>query len=132
MKPHQLLAPSVALIWSAFSAPVQAHHSFAMFDRSRTDSIAGTVKAFDMVNPHSWLQLLVPDAQGQEREWSLETGGSGQLTRAGWTSHSLSAGDKVTAVIHPLKDGSNGGQLLSVTLPNGQMLTARGGPSGGL
>jgi hypothetical protein len=32
------------------------------------------------------------------------------------------AGDKVTVSIHPLKDGSHGGQLLKVTLPNGTVM----------
>jgi len=31
-------------------------------------------------------------------------------------------GDNVTVKIHPLKDGSRGGQFLSAVLPNGQEL----------
>jgi hypothetical protein len=97
-----------------------------MFDRSKTASVAGTVKAFDMINPHGWLQLMVPDAGGKLREWSLETGGPGQLSRAGWQDKTVVPGDRVTATIHPLKDGSNGGQLISVVRPNVQ--TMRAGP----
>lgn len=31
-------------------------------------------------------------------------------------------GDKITVRAHPLKDGSLGGQLLSIVLPNGETL----------
>jgi Family of unknown function (DUF6152) len=104
-----------------------AHHSFAMFDRSRTEMITGTVKEFELINPHGWLRIMVPDAHGVQNEWSLELGGAGQLARVGWTSSVVHPGDKVVVRMHPLRDGSYGGQLISVTLPNGQVLPERRG-----
>jgi hypothetical protein len=102
-----------------------AHHSFAMFDRSRTETIAGTVKEFELINPHGWLRIMVADANGAQNEWSLELGGAGQLEQRGWTQNTVHPGDKVTVKLHPLRDGSYGGQLMSVTLPNGQVLGQR-------
>ena len=108
-----------------FATTAGAHHSFAMFDRSQTQTIAGTVKEFDLINPHGWLRVLVPNASGVQSEWSLELGGAGQLERFGWTQDAVHAGDKVTVQLHPLRDGSYGGQLVSVTLPNGKVLGQR-------
>jgi hypothetical protein len=102
-----------------------AHHSFAMFDRSRTETISGTVKEFELINPHGWLRLEVADANGVQSEWPLEMGGAGQLERFGWTPNAVHTGDKVKAQLHPLRDGSYGGQLISVTLPNGKVLGQR-------
>jgi hypothetical protein len=102
-----------------------AHHSFAMFDRSQTESVAGTVKDFELINPHGWLRVLVPDDKGVQNEWSLELGGGGQLQRLGWTADVIHPGDKVVVQLHPLKDGSLGGQVVSVTLPNGHVLGQR-------
>jgi hypothetical protein len=99
-----------------------AHHSFAMFDRGRTDTIVGAVKQFEMINPHGWLRVDVVDAQGRANEWSLEAGGPGQMQRQGWTQTTVRPGDTVTVRIHPLRDGSYGGQLVSVTLPDGKVL----------
>ncbi|HTT06552.1 MAG TPA: DUF6152 family protein [Steroidobacteraceae bacterium] len=99
-----------------------AHHSFAMFDRSQTTTISGTVKAFELLNPHGWLRVMVADAQGRQNEWSLELGGVGQQARAGWTANVVHPGDQVMVRLHPLRDGSYGGQLISVTLPNGKVL----------
>ncbi len=116
-----------AMSLAALSA--QAHHSFAMFDREKTVEIQGTVKQLELVNPHGWLQVAVADAQGQVSVWSMEMGGAGQLTRQGWTPDAVKPGDKVTVSIHPLKDGSYGGQLVAVRLADGRQL-GNGGPGG--
>jgi hypothetical protein len=108
-----------------------AHHSYSMFDREKTDTISGTVKSMDMVNPHGWLQVEAPGPQGAIVEYSLEMGGPGQMERIGWTQQILKAGDKVTVRLHPLRDGSHGGHLVSVVLPGGQTLQG-GGPLQGL
>jgi hypothetical protein len=93
-----------------------------MFDADKTVEITGTVKEFQWTNPHSWLQVMVMGDNGVAQEWSLEMGSPGGLARAGWRPKTVVAGDKVTVSIHPLKDGSHGGQLLKVTLPNGTVM----------
>jgi hypothetical protein len=115
----------LALPLFCLAATASAHHSFAMFDRNQTVTINGTVKELELINPHGWLRILVPDASGAQNEWSLELGGPGQLARSGWTSGSVHPGDKVKVQLHPLRDGSYGGQLISVTLPSGQVLGQR-------
>jgi hypothetical protein len=116
------LAECLSLLLLSSATAAAAHHSFAMFDRDKTDSVSGTVKAFELVNPHSWLRIEVADAAGAQNEWSLELGGAGQLGRFGWAPNAFHPGDKVMVRYHPLKDGSYGGQLVSVTLPNGKVL----------
>jgi hypothetical protein len=118
------LAAAVALV--AAAGPAFAHHSYAMFDRAKTDTITGTVKSFEMVNPHGWLNLVALDPQGKLREWAFETGAPGQMTRAGWSVNSVAVGDKISVTMHPMKDGSYSGQLVSAVLANGQ--TLRGFP----
>jgi hypothetical protein len=46
--------------------------------------------------------------------------------RQGWVPKTLTPGMKVSAVIHPLKDGTHGGQFMAVTLPDG---TTKGNPN---
>jgi hypothetical protein len=124
MTRNRILFPAL-LALAGLPAAASAHHSFAMFDNSRTDTIVGAVKEFEMINPHGWLRIAVLDAQGRANEWSLEAGGPGQLQRQGWTQTTVKSGDKVTVRMHPLRDGSYGGQLVSVTLPDGKVLGAR-------
>jgi hypothetical protein len=44
------------------------------------------------------------------------------LLREGWMSKTLTPGMPITLTIHPLRDGSNGGQFLTATLPNGRQM----------
>jgi len=101
--------------------PAEAHHSFAMFDRSKQTTLVGTVKAFEYTNPHSWIHMVVADS-GSTEEWQIEGLSPNVLGRAGWKKNTLKPGDKISVVIYPLRDGGRGGNLITVTLPNGQTL----------
>ena len=116
----------VTIVASAIGAPAFAHHSFAMFDAEKTLTMKGTVKEFEWTNPHAWLRVMVQDQAGQSLQWALEMGSPGQMAGRGWKPESARPGDKVTVTLHPLKDGSRGGQLLSATLPGGQQLSNGG------
>ena len=105
-----------------YAAPALAHHSFAMFDADKRVTLQGTIKEFQWTNPHSWILVMVPNAQGVEEQWAIEMGAPGGLARQGWVPKTLTPGMKITAIIHPLKDGSRGGQFLFATLPYGTML----------
>lgn len=104
---------------ATFVAPALAHHSFAMFDNQKDLTLEGTVREFQWTNPHSWIQVMVKDENGKEVEWSIEGGSPNSLSRNGWKRDSLKPGDKVVVVTHPLKDGSPGGSLVSVSV-NGE------------
>ena len=111
-----------AVAVSLLAVPALAHHSFAMFDADKTVEMTGTVKDLEWTNPHSWLQVEVTDDKGKASEWGLEMGAPATLARQGWKPKTVVAGDKVTVRLHPLKDGSSGGQFVSVVLPSGQKM----------
>jgi hypothetical protein len=102
-----------------FSIPAFGHHSFAMFDADKKVTIEGTVKEFQWTNPHSWILMTVANAQGTPEQWAIEMGAPGGLARQGWVPKTLMPGMKISAVIHPLKDGTHGGQFMAVVLPDG-------------
>jgi hypothetical protein len=93
----------------AAEVPAMAHHSYAMFDRSRTVKINGTVKLFQWTNPHMYLWVTVKDDKGVDQLWGIEGSSPNSLSRMGWNKHTLDPGDKVTVELQPLKDGRNGG-----------------------
>jgi hypothetical protein len=102
--------------------PASAHHSFAMFDASQQTTVAGTVKVFEWTNPHAWIRMMVTNSDGQVDQWSIEMGGPSGLARQGWVPKTLKPGMDISVIMHPLKDGSHGGQFLAVTLPDGTQL----------
>src|SRR5258706_3044912 len=121
--PMKFSAVGLAVVAVAMVAvPAVAHHSFAMFDASKTMTVEGTVKEFHWTNPHSWIFLTVADPKGQPAEWAIEMGSPPGLVRQGWEPKTLTPGMKVKVLIRPLKDGKTGGQFLAVTLPDGKQL----------
>jgi hypothetical protein len=116
-----------AVVVTICTIPAFAHHSFAMFDGEKKITLEGTVKEFQWTNPHSWIHMMVLNDQGTPVEWSLEMGGPSGLAHQGWTPKTLTPGMKLTAIIHPLKDGTPGGQYVSVTLPDGKVYGGNAG-----
>ncbi len=117
------------MLIATIAAPASGHHSFAMFDSNKAVSITGIAKEYEWTNPHVWIHMMAPDAQGIPREWSFEMQSVQQDSYAGWRPDSVKPGDRVTVEFHPLKDGSRGGQLMSATLANGQHLGPPANPA---
>jgi uncharacterized protein DUF6152 len=113
------------------AGPALAHHSFAMFDTTRRVTLAGTVTAFEWTNPHAYIELDVPDEKGAIKHWSIELGSPSILMQGGWKFKDLKYGDKVTAIVSPLKNGQSGALLSSITMPDGRVLGNGPLPPGG-
>ncbi len=114
---------AVMLLWMPGS--VTAHHSPAVFDRTKEIKLVGVVKEFKWSNPHSWIELDVRNDKGVVETWGVEMNPPSYLIKAGWKRTSIKAGDEVTIMVHPLRNGEKGGQFRSITLPNGQVLGER-------
>ena len=114
----------------ACAAPALAHHSGAMFDRTKEVVITGTVKDFQWQNPHSSFQIAVMKPDGNQEEWSVEMNGPNNLVRQGWKRTTIRPGDKVSVTLNPLRDGKPGGWYVGIALPNGTRLHTDEAPSG--
>ena len=99
-----------------------AHHSPVMFDATQPLTLTGTVREFQWTNPHSYIQLLVKNDQGQDEEWSLEMGAPVYLYNQGWRPSTVKAGDTLVVTIAPLRKGGNGGLLLKAATAEGRSL----------
>jgi plastocyanin len=115
----------VALIVAVAVSSVAAHHSPVMFDRSTTKTIVGTVVEFAWTNPHSSIQIDVPNDKGGVDRWGVELGSPQSMARNGWRSNILKAGDKITVTVNPLKSGEFGGIFVSLVLEDGRKLGGR-------
>jgi len=115
-----LIAVSCAIALPAI--PAQAHHSFAMFDNSRSVTLNGKVTEFRWTNPHGYLEIDADDGKGGIKHYTLEMTSPNMMSRGGWTSRTVKIGDVVKAVMSPLRDGQPGGLLLVLTLPSGKQM----------
>ena len=118
-----LIAWTVA---SGLAGSAMAHHSMNGFDRTKTITLMGTVKQFKWANPHSWIELEVPNDKGGSDTWNVEMTAPGILARAGWKSTMLKPGDKVSISCRPMTNGDPGGLFVSATFADGLTMTERG------
>jgi len=106
----------------AMAGAAMAHHSFAVYDHTKTLTLSGTVTKFQWTNPHAYIDLDVPDAKGAVKHYSIECTSINMMQRNGWRSNMIKFGDKVKAVVSPLSSGEPGGLLLLLTLPDGKIM----------
>jgi len=107
---------------AALAAPALAHHSFAMFDNTRSITLHGKATTYQWTNPHAYLEVDAEQAGGGTRHYTLEMTSINMMSRGGWTSRTIKSGDMVTVIVAPLRDGRPGGLVLEVTLPNGRVM----------
>ena len=118
------------LLASAFMmvlvAPAFAHHSPAAFEAQKTVTLVGTIKEFRWQNPHTWIEMNVPDpVTKKDVLWGVELTSPTYLVRAGWKSNLIKPGDKVTVVVNPVRSGEPSGIFRSLTLADGRTFLER-------
>jgi hypothetical protein len=120
------LCVAALVVLGVLGAPVLAHHSPAAFDRTKEVTLVGTVKEFRWQNPHTWIEVLVPDAATKKDVlWGVELTSPTYLVRAGWKSNLIKPGDKVTIVVNPVRSGEPAGIFKSLTLADGRTFLER-------
>jgi hypothetical protein len=101
-------------------ATAGAHHSFsALFDAGRTITFEGEVTQFEFKAPHSYVKMSVP-ADGETQAWEVETATPGMLIRHGITPETLRAGQTITVIGNPTRDGRKLIRLLTIIMPDGR------------
>lgn len=115
MKAVSVLGLAAALLSHSVA---NARRSLAMFDLGKDYTVEAVVKEVQFTNPHVWLQIMVTEAG--RRDGVEHRVAPGMMLRNGWKPSTLKPGDKVTLAMHPLKNGSPGGSLVSVKVPDGR------------
>jgi hypothetical protein len=110
------IAESLESVAAGFEAVEKAY--FDKFESEKSVALSGTVTEFLWTNPRARMVLTV---NGTEK-WTIEIGGLAVLARQGWRPKTVAPGMLITVVIHPLRDATHGGLLLSAILPNGEQL----------
>lgn len=101
-----------------------AHHSGAMFERTKVVTLVGTIKEYQFLNPHVWIEIMVPDEDGKLQQWSIEGEGRAAMVRLGLGRKVIQPGDKVTIRTHQLRDGRRAGSFIDILLPDGKLIKA--------
>jgi uncharacterized protein DUF6152 len=116
-RPVVVLAFAVAL-----SMPLSAHHGSAAFDTGKKVTLKGTVQEWVFSNPHCLLRLEVKGEDGQVVQWVAEGQAPNVIFPAGYRKDSFKAGDQVTIIVEPVKNGRPLGRILQSVLADGKVL----------
>lgn len=104
------------------STAALAHHSFSMFDLENNVTLEGDVAEVQWTNPHAWVEVDVPQADGTTQRWGVEFNSPNNLTRQGWKRNDIQVGDHLVITVSPLRDGQPAGLFYDVTLPDGRVM----------
>jgi Family of unknown function (DUF6152) len=96
-----------------------AHHSGAGFNSDEVKEFTATIKEFQFTNPHTWIQVIVTNEQGQQQEWSIEWGSPNSLARRGVRPSTFPPGAEVRMQIHPMANGSPAGGFVAARFSDG-------------
>jgi len=113
---------TVAVILAAASlglyvTPALAHHSFAMYDQTKTVVLTGVAYQFVAQANHAELHFyligpdgkLAKDKDGKNVDWGVEMAGAAAVAQQGITAASFPVGTIFSVKMNPLRDGSNFG-----------------------
>ena len=113
-----ILIVAALLCTALLAVPAVSHHSFAMYDQSKTVVLTGAVKQFVPQANHAELHfyLLAPDRKsiakgtdGKVVEWGVEMAGVAAVAQQGITATSFATGTVFSVKLNPLRDGTNFG-----------------------
>jgi hypothetical protein len=113
-----IIAAGAFLATALVVTPASSHHSFAMYDQSKTVTLTGVMRQFVPQANHAELHfiLLAPDrkglakgADGKYVEWGVEMAGTAAIAQQGITATTFAPGTVFSVKLNPLRDGTNFG-----------------------
>ena len=107
---------AIAVACAMASAPLVAHHSFAMFDMDKDVEYSGTVTEWKWQNPHVLIFIDVPDETGKVVTWGFENSNVHTLATQGYNRNTLKFGQPITAIVNPAVNGEPLGIIVKIIL----------------
>ena len=110
------VAAILAVAAAGVAVPAWAHHSFAMYDQTKTVTLTGVTYQFVAQANHAELHfyLIGPDGKlakkdGKNVDYGIEMAGAAAVAQQGITAASFPAGTIFSVKVNPMRDGTNFG-----------------------
>ena len=113
-----IIAGPLALVsFGLYISPAFAHHSFAMYDQTKTITLTGVAYQFVAQANHAEIHFyligpdgkLAKDKDGKNADWGVEMQGAAAVAQQGITAAAFPVGTIFSVKMNPLRDGSNFG-----------------------
>ena len=103
-----------------YVTPALSHHSFAMYDQTKTLVLTGVAHQFISQANHAEIQFyligpdgkLAKDKDGKYVDWGVEMAGAAAMAQQGITASTFPVGTIFSVKMNPLRDGSNFGSRI--------------------
>ncbi|MDC1527654.1 DUF6152 family protein [Gammaproteobacteria bacterium] len=96
-------AAASALV-AGLASPVLAHHGFGLFQLEIKKEWEGTLTKMNLVNPHSYMELDVVEADGNVLHMRCEMRAGTLIRRSGWSTDMFTVGSHVKIEGNPHRD----------------------------
>jgi hypothetical protein len=115
---HHQVAALLAIFFVCLAVtPALSHHSFAMYDQTKTVTLTGVATRFVAQANHAEIHFVplgpdgkpVRDSNGKPTTWGVEMAGAAAVAAQGITVANFPAGTIFSVKLNPLRDGSNFG-----------------------
>ena len=128
-------AATALVLVTAMAGTAFAHHSFAMYDQSKQETMTGKLTRFIPGANHAQLifEIVGQDGKiqlgpdGKAIVWGIELGPAATIAQQGVTVEAFQPGTVITVTLNPLRNGKNFGAMASgarlikcgAAIPNG-------------
>ena len=104
-------------------APMFAHHSFAMYDQTKTVVLTGVAHQFVAQANHAEIHFyligpdgkLAKDKDGKNVDWGVELAGAAAMAQVGISTATFPAGTIFSVKLNPLRDGNTFGSRIGTS-----------------
>jgi hypothetical protein len=109
------------VLGNVLAATAYAHHSFAMYDQTKQETMTGKLTRFIPGANHAQLIFEVVGQDGKTQlgpdgkavVWGIELGPAATIAQQGVTVDAFQPGTVITVTLNPLRNGKNFGAMAS-------------------
>jgi hypothetical protein len=119
---NKILPVAMLVLGSVLAAAAaDAHHSFAMYDQSKQETMTGKLTRFIPGANHAQLIFEIVGQDGKTQlgpdgkpvVWGIELGPAATIAQQGVTVEAFQPGTIITVTLNPLRNGKNFGAMAS-------------------
>src|SRR5688500_18038612 len=104
LSPTPLRIAFVSALLTCLSTATFAHHGIGLFQPQIDREWSGTLTKMNLVNPHSYVELDVTQADGSIQHMRCEMRAATLIKRSGWSADMFKVGAHVDIKGHPHRD----------------------------
>jgi hypothetical protein len=119
---HTLRAAIAATALATLAVPAMAHHGFGLFQLDIKKEWTGTLTKMNLVNPHSYMELDVTQADGKVQHMRCEMRAATLIKRSGWSAEMFKVGSTVHIEGNPHRDDPGACYIENFSIDGGKMM----------